>query len=100
MKDARAALGFANDKARKAAHAVLAAERLEALLIEAAEARANYLESVGQLGWLLRNHAIPTGDRRAHQILGEANQPPSTWPEARTAGTEAMEAALAALLAA
>jgi hypothetical protein len=78
---------------------VLVAERLENLLADVAQARATYLESAGQLGWLIKTHVIPDSDRRAHQFLGEANQPPSTWREAATAGTAAMEDALAALLA-
>jgi hypothetical protein len=78
---------------------VIAAERLEGLLTAATEGRANYLESVGALGWLLREHAIPLNDRRAHQILGEANTPPSAWPEAKEAGTAQMEAMRAALMA-
>ena len=78
---------------------VIAAERLEGLLTAATEARASYLESVGALGWLLREHAIPLNDRRAHQILGEANTPPSAWPEAKEAGMAQMEAMRAALMA-
>jgi hypothetical protein len=98
IKDARTAMGYANDRARKAAHSVLVAERLENLLADVAQARATYLESAGQLGWLIKTHVIPDSDRRAHQFLGEANQPPSTWREAATAGTAAMEDALEALL--
>jgi hypothetical protein len=89
---------FTFDKCRKAARTVIAAERLEDLLDEATEARANYLESVGQIGWLLRNHAVPDGDARPRQVLGDANTPPSAWREAANAGTAPMEDALAALL--
>jgi hypothetical protein len=99
LKDAQASVGYASDRARKAARGVIAAERLEELLTDAAEFRAQYLETVGQLGWLIQSHAIPNGDSRPHQFLGEANTPPSTWREAATAGTAQMEAAMAALLA-
>jgi hypothetical protein len=99
LGDARKAVGYAFDRARKAARGVIAAEMLEDLLGAAAEARANYLETVGQLGWLVQSHAIPNGDSRPHQLLGEANTPPSAWREAATAGTTHMEAAIAALLA-
>ena len=50
------------------------------------------------LAWLLRSGAIPSSDARARQLVAGADTPPSAWPEARTAGTPAMEAALAALL--
>jgi hypothetical protein len=99
VKDARTAMGYANDRCRKAAYGVLVAERLEELLAGVSEARAAYLECAGQLGWLIKTHVIPDSDRRAHQFLGEANTPPSTWREAATAGTTTMEDALAALLA-
>ena len=96
---ARGALATAQAATHRAATRVIAAERLEDLLTAATEGRANYLESVGALGWLLREHAIPLNDRRAHQILGEANTPPSAWPEAKEAGTAQMEAMRAALMA-
>ena len=95
---ARAAVGHANDRARRAAVRVIAAERLEGLLTAATEARANYLESVGQLGWLIREHAVPNGDARPYQLVGDANTPPSAWREAATAGVQAMDDALATLL--
>jgi hypothetical protein len=43
IKDARTAMGYANDRARKAACGVLVAERLEELLAGVSEARAAYL---------------------------------------------------------
>jgi hypothetical protein len=100
LADARSAVSFVSDKVKKAGHAVLVAEKLEPLLNAAIEARAQYVDAVGALGWLVRNHAINGDDRRAHQILGDANVPPSTWHEAQqSAGTAQMEAAFAALLA-
>ena len=89
---------FATDRARTAALAVLVAERLEGLLDEVAESRAQYTESTGRLAWLLKTHLIPSTDARARQLLADANTPPSAWREAATAGVQAMDDALATLL--
>ena len=78
---------------------MIVAERLEDVLGDVAESRAIYLELVGQLAWLLKTHMIPTADARARQLVADANTPPSAWREAATAGTAAMEDALASLLA-
>ena len=61
---------------------VLAEEKLEALIEPAITARASYLEAIGGLGWLIRNHAVPNGDVRPHQLVRDADTPPSRWPEA------------------
>jgi hypothetical protein len=98
LTDAKLAVGYAADAARKAARTVIASERLEDLINDAIEARSNYLESVGQIGWLFRNHAVPDGDARPRQILSGANTPPSAWREAASAGDPAMEAMHAALM--
>jgi hypothetical protein len=82
LLDARRAVSFAEDRARKAALHVLAAESLESLLESAITARAAYLEGVAALGWLIRNHALPSGDARPHQLVRDADTPPSRWPEA------------------
>jgi hypothetical protein len=60
---------------RTAALRMLAAEGLEILLESAVTARASYLEAVGGLGWLLRNHAMPAGDVRAQQLVAGADTP-------------------------
>ena len=67
LSDRRTAVATAQAFTRRAAIAVIASERLEALLGEATAARAHYLESVGSLGWLLRHSAIPSSDARARQ---------------------------------
>ena len=64
LLDARRATSYAETAVRTAALRVLANENLEPLIEQAIEARANYLESVGGLRWLLRNGALPNGDAR------------------------------------
>jgi hypothetical protein len=88
----------ARTRAGKAAIAVIAFEQLEDLLDVAVEARAAYVEAIGKLGWLLRNGMSSTTDARARQLVAGADTAPSTWQEAKVAGTGQMEAALAALL--
>jgi hypothetical protein len=76
---------------------VLAAEALEPLIERAVTARADYLQAVAGLAWLLRNGAMPDGDVRARQLVAGADTPPSRWPEAsRTDG--GMAERLAALM--
>ena len=99
LSDQRTKVTTAQAFARRAAIAVLVAERLEDLLSEATESRAGYLEAVGQLGWLLRHSGVPSTDGRPRQLVAGADMPPATWPEARTAGAAQMETAMAALLA-
>ena len=99
LKDAKVAAMHANTAQARQHVVVLAAEKLEELIADVIEDKAGYLESVGQLGWLLRNHAITGDQHAARQLVADANTPPSAWPEANTAGTAPMEAALAALLA-
>ena len=79
--------------------AVIVVEQLEDLLGDAAEARATYLEALGQLGWLLRHHVVPSADARPRQLVAGADTAPAMWPEAKAAGVAAMEEALAALQA-
>jgi hypothetical protein len=58
LTDAKTAVGYAADAARKAARTVISSERIEDLINDALEARAAYVDAVGALGWLVRNHAI------------------------------------------
>jgi hypothetical protein len=100
LKDAQAAVGYASDRAKKAARGVLVAEKLADLLADAAEAHGHYIESIGQIAWLMQQHAIPDGDAsRVRQLVADGNCPPSTWSGADTAGVDAMEQAMTALLA-
>ena len=48
-------------------------------------ARADYVEAIGGLAWLLRHHALPSHDIRARQLVAGADTAPSTWPEAVSA---------------
>jgi hypothetical protein len=95
--DARRAVGIAEATVRAAALRVLAAEELEPLIERAVNARASYLEAVGGLGWLIRNHAMPSGDTRAQQLVLGADTPPTRWPEATPTGG-GMAKRLAALM--
>jgi hypothetical protein len=99
LKEARDRVGFANDKAKKAARGVIAAELQESLISEVVEAKSNYIESVGRLRWLHLNHALVGDQHAARQLIADMNTPISAAPEASTAGVDAMEQALAALLA-
>jgi hypothetical protein len=96
--DARRSLTSAEAAVRRAALAVLAEEELEPLIEQAIEARANYLEAVGALAWLVRNAATPNGDARAHQLVIGADVAPAQWPEAAHADG-GMATRLAALVA-
>ena len=98
LQAAKSQVDYGFDKAKKAVRSVISAERLEDLLTSATEARAEYIDALGSIAWLAQQHAIPDGDARPRQLLSNANTPPSAWPEAATAGTAQMEAALAALL--
>ena len=82
---------------RGAALRVLAAEELEALITTAALARADYVEAIAGLSFLIRNGAIPNGDIRPNQLVRGADSPPSTWREAQNADG-GMTARLNALL--
>jgi hypothetical protein len=60
-------------------------------------ARADYLEAIGSLGWLIRHHCVPHGDIRPNQLVAEAGEtPPAFWPGAANDG-ERLAARLAAL---
>jgi hypothetical protein len=93
----RRAVSFAEDAVRAAALRVLAAEELEGLITTAVNARASYIDAVGSLAWLLRNHAEPSADDRARQLVSGADTPPSKWPEAAHADGR-MAKRLAALM--
>jgi hypothetical protein len=82
---ARRAVSYAESAVRSAALSVLAEEELEPLLETAVAARASYIDAVGGLSWLIRNHGVPNGDARPHQIVREADSAPSRWPEASCA---------------
>jgi hypothetical protein len=99
LKDARSAMGFANDRCDKAENACIVDAWHEEELRKWKESRAALSESTGRLAWMVRSHAIPGSDARARQLVAEADTPPSAWPEAKTAGIEAIEAALASLRA-
>jgi hypothetical protein len=97
IAEARRSVSFAETAVRTAALSVLANENLEPLIERAIEARADYLEAVSGLGWLIRNGATPNGDARAHQLVIGADVAPARWPEAQhTDG--GMTARLAALM--
>jgi hypothetical protein len=95
--DARRNLTNAAAAVRSAALRVLAAEEFEDTLTAAVEARADYVEAVGSLAWLIRSHAIASDDARARQLVAGADVAPSAWPEATTAGAR-LEARFAALM--
>jgi hypothetical protein len=75
---------FANAHAAvsSAALRVIAAEEFEDTLAAAVAARADYLEAIGSLRWLIRNGAIPNGDIRPNQLVAGADTAPAAWPEA------------------
>jgi hypothetical protein len=98
LQAAKSQVDFAFDKVRKGAKATICADRLEDLLTSATEARAEYIIALGQLAWLVREHATPDGDRRAHQLVADGNTPPSAWPESATAGVKVMQDAFEALM--
>jgi hypothetical protein len=98
LKTAQLAVGYAADKCKKAARAVIAAERMEDLISDAVEARAAYVDAIGGLAWLLRQHAVPDGDSRVRQLVAGGNTPPSAWPESATAGIKVMQDAFEALM--
>jgi hypothetical protein len=82
---------------RSAALRVIGVEELEPLLSTAVAARADYIEAIGCLSWLIRNHCVPSGDIRANQLTAEAGEtPPAYWREAASAG-ERLAARLAEL---
>jgi hypothetical protein len=95
---ARRAAGLAEAAVRSAALRVLAAETLEDLIESAINARAAYLESVAGLGWLIRNHGVPSGDARAHQLVLEADSAPARWRPEATYADGGMAKRLAALM--
>ena len=77
LRDAQSAVSFANDKTKKAARGVIAAELQEELIADTIEAKAEYIEFVGRLRWLHVNHALvgdqsrrSTADRR-YEYAGE-----------------------------
>ena len=95
--DARRATSTAEAAVRKAALRVIGEEALENLIKSAVSARASYVDAVGGLSWLIRNHAVPNGDLRPSQLVREASDsPPAYWPEAASADG-GMAARLAAL---
>jgi hypothetical protein len=84
---AKSSLANAHAAVSSAALRVIAAEEFEDTLTTAVVARADYLEAIGSLGWLIRNHCVPNGDVRPNQLVAEASEtPPSRWPEAADAG--------------
>jgi hypothetical protein len=97
LTEAKSAVAFAMDKVRKSCLQVIADEKMSDLLGSAIAGRAQYLESIGQLSWLLRSHAVD--DAGVRQFVNEASTAPSTWPEAATAGASACETEMNALLA-
>ena len=98
LQAAKSQVDFAFDKCRKAARSVIAAERLEDLITDAVEARAQYVDALGSLTWLLQQHAVPNGDSRVRQLVSDGNTPPSAWPEAKIAGIKVMQDAFEALM--
>ena len=99
LQAARTQVDFVFDKCRKAARSVIAGEMLEGLLNAATEARAEYIDALGSIAWLMQQHAIPAGDARPRQLLADGNCPPSAWPESASAGVQVMQAAFDALMA-
>jgi hypothetical protein len=97
VEKARSSVAFALDKVKKSCLQVIGSEKLSELLGAAIAGRAKYIDAIGQLAWLLQQHAVD--DAGVRQFVGEANTPPSTWPEAASAGAAAMESAMNALLA-
>jgi hypothetical protein len=98
LSSAKSQVDFAFDKCRKATRSVIASERLEDLISDAVEARAAYVDALGSLAWLLRQHAVPDGDSRVRQLVADGNTPPSAWPESATAGLQVMQAAFESLM--
>ena len=74
IESAQQSVAFALDKVKKACQAVIAAEKISDLLGSAIAGRAQYLESIGQLSWLLRSHAID--DLGVRQFVSEAQHAP------------------------
>jgi hypothetical protein len=79
---AKRSLANAETAVRSAAVRVLGSETLEALLETAVSARADYVDAIGGLSWLIRNGATPSDDARPHQLVRGADTPPCAWPEA------------------
>jgi hypothetical protein len=71
LSSAKSQVDFAFDKCRKAARSVIAAERMEDLIGAAVEARGQYVDALGSLGWLVQQHAVPDGDARVRQLVAE-----------------------------
>jgi hypothetical protein len=74
----------AKESRSRAALKRIVEEEWERLIATTVESRATYIESPGDLAWLLRNGAAPINDARAAQLILQADTPPSRWPEAAT----------------
>jgi hypothetical protein len=75
----------AKESRRNAALKRIVAEEWEPLIAKAVEARADYIEALGDIAWLLRNGAAPANDARGAQLLVETDTAPSRWQAASLA---------------
>jgi len=76
LTDARQVMANAEAAVRQAALRVLASEELENLIEAATAARADYVEAIGGLSFLIRNGAVPSGDARPNQLVRDADTAP------------------------
>jgi hypothetical protein len=88
----------AKESRRNAALKRIVAEEWEPLIAKAVEARADYIEALGDIAWLLRNGAAPANDARGAQLLVETDTAPSRWQAASLAASGGRLAARIAAL--